>query len=347
MLVSETRFTDKHFAKFNGITIFAGSLYLLWPLPEAEAIERLIVDTDAGVDDALAILAVLGDVRYGHLIEGITCVRGNTEVHNVGINVLKTLKIAGRLEIPVYPGAETGLINSPDTVKPYGEDGFGNVNYPEAPPLTLLQNKHAAIYLSSIVQKYPGEVTILMLGPMTNVALALRINPDFMSQVKRIVSIGGNVKATGTYRPNLDDNFYMDPHAATIVFQGIAKRERKITLVSMESITENLINLDWRIFKMGKINSTKIDFINRIEKISSSPVKYWKSHDLYAATVLMKPESIIDSKEFYVDVENEGRLTRGVIVVDYNNILKQPPNADIIFSIDKNAVMNISLQNFK
>lgn len=76
-----------------------GALYLVWPRPTAAVTERIIIDTDAGVDDAAAILAILGDVRLGHLIEGITCVKGSTEADNVAVNVLKILKISDRLEV--------------------------------------------------------------------------------------------------------------------------------------------------------------------------------------------------------------------------------------------------------
>ncbi|XP_075219950.1 uncharacterized protein LOC142323708 [Lycorma delicatula] len=319
------------------------------PTNSAEIVrkERIIIDTDGGVDDAIAILTVLGDPHLSQTIQGITCVRGITEVNNVVINILKTLKIADRLDVPVYSGAANGLMESPDTGHYYGNDGMGDANYPEPPPISIVKKTHAAVYLASIVNEYPGEITILMIGPMTNIALALRLNPKFMSQVKRLIALGGSVRGAGSMRPNVEFNVYMDPHAASVTMHGLEEVENKMALVVAETIRENFIEKEWRKMKLGKINNTKVDFINRIEKKElAEEGNYWYTYDLYVATVLLRPQSILLSKPLYVDFETEGKLTKGVFMVDYNKILNKTANADIIFSIDKRIIKSVTLENF-
>ncbi|XP_069684495.1 uncharacterized protein [Periplaneta americana] len=161
---------------------------------------KLIIDTDAGVDDAVALFLALGyeakQRNCSSRIIAITCVFGNTNVDNVVVNVLKILKTSNRLNIPVYRGASRSILVTPHIEDFYGADGLGDFVYPDPPkPEDYLNKEHAAVALVRLVAQYPKQITLLCLGPLTNVALAIRLDPFFITNLKQLVILGGSTEA--------------------------------------------------------------------------------------------------------------------------------------------------------
>lgn len=314
--------------------------------------ELLIIDTDAGIDDAVAILTVLGDSKWRHKVTAITCVNGNTAVDNVSTNVLKILKIANRLEIPVYRGATQGIVHETNSSDFYGKDGMGDANYPEPPLNSSIQQDHAAVFLANIVKQNPGSITLLMIGPMTNVALAVRLNPQFMTEVGRIVYLGGAIGGGTNYdlRPAVEFNVYKDVESASVVLQEVTKAKRQpqfFTMLPAEPVVSSFFKMSWRKTKLGTLGGNFIYFLNRIEKHYLTG-DLWTTFDLYIAAVLLRwPETVSGYEEVFVDVELEGKLTRGRLVVDHFGIFKKAPNVRMVTKLDQEAVKKLLLQNLQ
>ncbi|KAL1313873.1 hypothetical protein HN51_040640 [Arachis hypogaea] len=181
------------------------------PLPE-----KLIIDTDPGIDDSMAIMMAFQCPEVEML--GFTTIFGNVATTDATQNALLLCEIAGRQNLPVAEGSPEPLKGGEPRVADFvhGKDGLGNIFLP--PPTTKKIEKSACEFLVEKVSEYPGEVTILALGPLTNLALAIKRDSSFASKVKRIVILGGSFFALGNVNPAAEANIYNDPEAADIVF---------------------------------------------------------------------------------------------------------------------------------
>ena len=179
--------------------------------------KRIIIDTDPGIDDAAAILLALASSELS--VEAITAVYGNGPVEQCAGNALRILHAAGRSDIPVYRGAAKPLLRSPNegwAGHVHGADGLGNTGLP-LPPISLGQ-RHAVLEIIGRVMSSPGEITILALGRMTNVALALSQEPRLAESVAGIIVMGGALSVPGNVSPVASANLYEDPEAAAMVY---------------------------------------------------------------------------------------------------------------------------------
>ncbi|CAG7837635.1 unnamed protein product [Allacma fusca] len=158
--------------------------------------EKLVlIDTDAGTDDAWAIfmcLAAHHDPKIPLKVVGLTCVTGNTAVDNVTVNVTRTLQTVGEANIPIFRGSESALVFAYDIGDdPYhGKDGFGDANLPPVQP--TLEAEHAVNGIIQLAELYKGNLTILALGPLTNLATAVRLKPEIKHWIKDLYILGGN-----------------------------------------------------------------------------------------------------------------------------------------------------------
>lgn len=175
---------------------------------------KLIIDTDPGIDDAMAIFyaAAAPDIE----LVGLTTVFGNVTTDIATRNALR-LAEAARVDIPVAPGATKPhtLPPFPPTSRVHGDEGFGDI--PAATPQGRALNENAADFLCRMARTQPGEITLCAIGPMTNVAAALERDPEFARNIKQIVMMGGSLEKGGNITPHAEANFYHDPHAAYIV----------------------------------------------------------------------------------------------------------------------------------
>ena len=197
---------------------------------------RVIIDTDPGVDDALALLLAMRSPELK--IEGITPVAGNVPLDLTLPNALRMVEIAGRTDIPVAAGARAPLVRRLVTAAyAHGENGLGGAVFPE--PKTKPIAQPAAEFIRAIVRKYPGEVTLIPIGPLTNIATALNLDSELAGMVRGIVLMGGSLSG-GNITPAAEFNIYVDPEAARIVFQsGIP-----ITMVGLDATRKTSLTED-------------------------------------------------------------------------------------------------------
>ncbi|MEX0304069.1 MAG: nucleoside hydrolase, partial [Leisingera sp.] len=181
---------------------------------------KLIIDTDPGIDDAMAIFyaAAAPDIE----LLGLTTIFGNVTTGTATRNALRLLEAAG-LDVPVSAGAAAPLVLPPFTPSAHvhGEEGFGDI--PAADPKAAPLEEEAADFLCRMAREHKGELVVCPIGPLTNIALAMQRDPDFVKNVKSIVIMGGSLEEGGNITPHAEANIYHDPHAADIVCQGGAK----------------------------------------------------------------------------------------------------------------------------
>ncbi len=268
---------------------------------------RVIIDTDPGVDDALALLLAMRSPELK--IEAITPVAGNVPLDLTLPNALRMVEIAGRTDIPVAAGARAPLMRRLVTATyAHGENGLGGAVFPE--PTTKPVATPAAEIIRQIVRKYPGEVTLITIGPLTNIATALNSYPELASMVRGLVMMGGSLSG-GNITPAAEFNVYVDPEAARIVFQsGIP-----ITMVGLD-VTRRTSLTDEHVRTLeaaqnpvsqaaAKIGRNAINR-NRERGYLVGP----NMHDSLAVAGFLDP-AILKLQDYYVDVETTGELTAG------------------------------------
>ena len=268
---------------------------------------RVIIDTDPGVDDAFALLLAMRSPELK--IEAITAVAGNVPLSFTLPNALRMVEIAGKTDIPVASGASAPLIRRLVTATyAHGENGLGGVVFPE-PKLSAVPEP-ASELIRGIIRKYPHEVTLITLGPLTNVATALKIDPELAPLIRGIVMMAGSLSG-GNITPAAEFNVYVDPEAARIVFQsGIP-----LTMIGLD-VTRHTALTDEHVRVLQSGNNPVSDAAAKIARRAVDNNREHgyligpNMHDSLAVTAFLDP-SILRWKEYYVDIETTGELTAG------------------------------------
>src|SRR5438309_701219 len=298
-------------AVLNGLARSAEAL----PLDEkqsdrAPGPHRVIIDTDPGVDDALALLLAMRSPELK--IEGITAVAGNVPLELSMPNALRMVAIAGSEDIPVAAGAKGPLLRRLVTATyAHGENGLGGAVFPE--PKRKPVPETAAEFIRQIVRKYPGEVTLLTIGPLTNVAAALQSDAELARMVRGLVMMGGSLSG-GNITPAAEFNIYVDPEAARIVFQsGIPITMVGLDVTRKTALTETHVQ---------KLESGQNPVSQAAAKIARNAIAHNRQqgfavdphmHDSLAVAAFLDP-SLLKFEDYYVDVETAGELTAGETV---------------------------------
>jgi purine nucleosidase len=180
---------------------------------------KIIFDTDPGVDDAMALLLALSSPEIEVL--GLTTVFGNTSIEGTTRNALNLLNFAGRADIPVARGAGRPMVKSPGPLGEFvhGPDGMGGIGWTTVHnPAQQLDRRHAAEFIVDTIMASPGQITLVPLGPLTNIGLALQLEPRIAQNVRQVVMMGGTIAKPGNVSPTAEANVHNDPHASALVF---------------------------------------------------------------------------------------------------------------------------------
>jgi purine nucleosidase len=292
----------------------------------------IIIDTDPGQDDAVAILLALASPEFEVL--GITAVAGNVPLALTEVNARKICELAGRPDIKVYPGAIRPMVRPLVTAEEvHGKSGLDGPVLPD--PQMPLQQQHAVDFIVETLMSRPaGTVTLCTLGPLTNIGLALVREPRIAGRLKQIVAMGGGYFEQGNVTPAAEFNIYVDPHAARLLFDsGIP-----ITLIPLDC-THQALTTQKRVEAFRKMpnasgpaTAAMLDFFERFDEnkygTDGGPL-----HDPCVIAWLLKPE-LFSGRLVNVSVECESELTMGATVVDWWHVTKRPANATVIRSVD-------------
>lgn len=290
--------------------------------------EKIIIDTDPGQDDAVAIFLALA-ARDRLDVLGVCAVAGNVPVAQTTANVLRIMDAAGR-RAPVYKGAEGPLVYELETAEfVCGPDGMEGAGLPG--PASTAEDGHAVDFMIKTLRAAEdGSVTLCPLGPLTNIALAFRLAPDIKSKVKRIVLMGGAMNL-GNITPAAEFNLYVDPHAAAVVF------EAGLPVVMMGlNVTLKAICSHEQIARFGAQGTATGHAINgmltRPRPASLGSIGH-PIHDMCVIAYLLWPEYFA-GRDCFVEIETGNGPLRGRSTVDWNNRYKKPANALVVDSID-------------
>lgn len=303
----------------------------------------VIIDTDPGVDDAIAILLALSAKKELDVL-ALTTVNGNVGLEHVTENALKVLHLAGREDIPVYRGEACPLAGmNPHCEHIHGEDGLGGARIEG---VTKKEEKESAVdFLVRIARERKGELTLLPIGPLTNIARAVQKDPEFASTIREVVIMGGAI-AGGNMSPHAEFNFWMDPEAAKIVFEA---GFQNVTMIGLDATGYIWLNSDHREL-LNQIGTPISCFLHTITRVYVDG--YWNTVqkigcelcDALIPAYLLDPE-VVETRRAHVEIDTEG-LCRGASVV-YSPIQypEKAVNCQVAYRADTKRFFHIFFQN--
>lgn len=293
---------------------------------------KIIIDTDPGQDDAVAILLALASPELEVL--GITVVAGNVPLPLTTKNARIVCELAGRPDMKVFAGCEAPLSRKLVTAEHvHGKTGLDGIALPD-PQMNLAAGHAVDFLIETLRSEAPGSVTLCPLGPLTNIATAFRQAPDIVSRISEIVLMGGAYFEVGNITPTAEFNIYVDPEAAEIVFRS------GVPLVVMPlDVTHKALTTRARVeaFRAlgthaGAVVASWTDFFERYDM-----AKYGSAgaplHDPCVIAYLLKPD-LFDGRHINVEVETQGALTLGMTVADWWRVTDRPANAMFMGDID-------------
>lgn len=305
--------------------------------------QRIIIDTDPGIDDAYAFLLALASPEIQ--LEALTTTQGNVTLEKATRNALSVLELCHASHIPVIAGSELPLVQplraSADV---HGKSGIGGASLPEPKGKPLPQ--HAVDYLIERVLAEPNEISIFPIGPLTNIAMAIRKEPRFAKAVKELVIMGGAFQEFGNVTPLAEFNIYVDPHAAHIVFHsGIP-----ITLIPLDA-THKCMFKRKHVDRLLKIKSPITKFIHEaidtyLNYSYANGIEGGALHDPLTLATVIAPE-LLTLQEYYVDVDHTGGPAMGKTFADVHNKLEKPVNMKVAMDVKGEDFIELFLQRME
>jgi len=291
---------------------------------------KLLIDTDPGIDDALAIL-----MAHEHAdVVGLGITAGNVGIEHTVANALKLVETIGA-GTPVFPGCAAPLVKPlEDAGFVHGRDGFGDAGY--FPSSRAAEAEHAGHALLRLSHEHAGNLVVVAIAPLTNLELALQIDPTLPQRVAKLVIMGGAVTGRGnTHRVPAEFNIGFDPEGAHVVFSSWPQ----FTLVDWEATMRHGIEFE-RMQHWLDADDVRARFFAAI----SRKTRDWTRMrgrprllvaDALAMAVALQPEIVLRSEDHHVAIELDGALTRGATVVDWEDRLGKPANARIVLDVDQ------------
>ncbi len=293
---------------------------------------EIIIDTDPGQDDAVAILLALASPELDVL--GITAVAGNVPLALTQKNARIVCELAGRRDVRVFAGCDRPLAHELVTAEHvHGKTGLDGPDLPD--PTMPLQDAHAVDFIIDTLRRRPaGSVTLCPLGPLTNIATAFQRAPDIIDRVQEIVLMGGAYFEVGNITPAAEFNIYVDPEAAEIVFKSGVKLTVMPLDVTHKALVTKARNDAFRALgtPVGQAVAAMTDFFERFDK-----AKYGSDgaplHDPCVTAWLIRPE-LFSGRHINVEIETASPLTRGMTVADWWGVTDRAPNAMFMGDVD-------------
>ena len=292
---------------------------------------RLVIDTDPGVDDAHALMAAFAHPNAK--IDAITTVAGNVPLEQTTANVCTILDVLEQ-DVRVYAGCGRPLVGDPlDAANYHGADGLGESGYPRSG--RRVEDEHAVNALIRMANEAPGELTLVAIGPLTNVALATRLEPTLPRKFAQLVVMGGAIRGMGNITPAAEFNVYCDPEAAAVVFRAWPGMK----LVPWETAMTHPFSTE-QVEALLSMNSRRAAFFRRItrwvidinEQIGRGRTLW--APDLLAVAIALEPDIALEVETHDVQVELAGKHTRGHTTVDWSDSTGREANVILILKTD-------------
>lgn len=292
---------------------------------------RVVLDTDPGIDDSLAILLALASPEID--LAGVSVTGGNCALADGVRNALNVLAIGGRSDLPVFPGVALPLIRPPFTApETHGDAGLGYARLPDSPAPPA--SEHGVDMIIREIMAAPGEVTLVAVAPLTNVAIAVRKEPRIAEAVREVIIMGGALRAEGNTTPLAEFNFYVDPHAAHIVLHS----GMPITLLPWD-ITKDVLMTQDDVDRLLRLDSPISRFVADATRF------YIEFHEAYfgfsgcsindpIALALAFLPDLARTQPLHVDIEVAGELTIGKSVADFLGKSGREPNVRAVLELD-------------
>jgi len=301
-------------------------------------LRRFLIDTDTASDDAVALVMALNhpDVR----IEAITVVAGNVSLKQGVQNALYTVERCGK-QVPVYEGLEKPLLRPLKTAQyVHGQDGMGDIDLPLSGRRPA--DGHAVNVIIDTIRRFVGEITLVTLGPLTNVAVALLRDPSTASKVEKCVIMGGIGFGHGNVVPAAEYNVWVDPEAAKIVFESDLPIVMVGWDVSQRFATFNDEEAE-KIRSVSPLGQFCVDIQRCLREFGMNELKLvgFDLPDPIAMAVALDPKVATVTKRLHVAVETRSELTRGATVVDHLGITGQEPNAEVVLEASRERFLRV------
>ncbi|CAG8863082.1 Pyrimidine-specific ribonucleoside hydrolase RihA [Pseudomonas fluorescens] len=304
------------------------------------AVHDLIIDTDPGADDVVALLLAMASPDELS-IRAITTVAGNVRLEKTSRNARLAREWGGREEIPVYAGAGRPLVRAPIyAAEIHGQEGLIGVPVHE-PRLGLAKGNAVQYLVDTLSQAEPASVTIAMLGPQTNLALALIQQPDIVKGIKEVVVMGGAHFNGGNITPAAEFNLYADPHAAEVVLaSGV-----RLTYLPLD-VTHKLLTSDARLKQLAAVkNQASSKVVNILNAYIQHDIDLYGMtggpvHDASVIAYLLKP-GLFSGRDVHLTIDTRDGPTLGQSVADWYGVLKQPANVHWINTGDAQGLFDL------
>jgi purine nucleosidase len=291
---------------------------------------KIIIDCDPGHDDAMAIWLAHGNPEID--LRAITTVAGNQTLEKVTLNARRVCTVAGITDVPIAAGCDRPLVRdliiAPMT---HGDSGLDGTSFPD--PTVELADVHAVDLIIELALASPGEITLVPIGPLTNIALALRKEPRLVESVREVVLMGG-AYTRGNSTPAAEFNIYVDPEAAAAVFAA----GWPVTMVGLD-LTHQALATKEVVGRIGALGTPLAGTIVELMEFFRSTYDAVSGfvappvHDACAVARLIRPE-VVECVETYVTVETRGEWTRGMTLADFDNRFEREPNALVATKLD-------------
>jgi purine nucleosidase len=326
----------------------------------------LILDVDTGIDDSLALLYAAASPDADLI--AATCVSGNIEAEQVGINTRAVLELAGRTDVEVAMGRQVPLVRPLETTpETHGPQGLGHAELP--PPSRPLSERHAVDLILDEARRRPGEITLVTLGPLTNLALAVLREPALPRLLKGYALMGGAFGVSGNTTPTTEWNVHCDPEAAKIVFRAWAEAMAADPSIPRPlalglDVTEQARIEPEHVVRLARRAGSTPDDSLALERsddpmapqrsVASDPIVryvadalrfYFEFHQRYdgfygafihdpLAVAATLDRGLVETDALFVDVETRGEITAGMTVADRRGLTGKPANLDVARSAD-------------
>ncbi|XP_034036541.1 inosine-uridine preferring nucleoside hydrolase [Thalassophryne amazonica] len=316
----------------------------------------VIIDTDCGIDDAQAIMMALAAPNIQIL--GITCVFGNAAIDDVCQNVLKVLSVCERQQIPVFKGSAGPLVGANNLLSDhFGTDGLGDViKNKDLQWEEKVHREHAVNALIRLVSENQKQVSLVALGPLTNLALAVRLDPSFPQKLKDLYIMGGNMEGKGNVTLCAEFNFATDPESAYIVLEEflcptyVASWEFACRNALMWEFFEELINQDAPAAQFMKMITSRCPAYSKEALANKRDVYFgpgFVSYDSYIMAACIDGSVVTESIECPVRVELQGSISRGMMALDRTNKLKKSHSVFVLSKCDLGKFSRLLMESLR